>query len=273
MKAPAASAGKKARCPACGNVMVLKASGPAVAAAPRPAAVRAPLTQPAPAMVGADGGEDDGLGGLYELAEQAQSASAVTAAGPPCPGCGAAMEDDAVLCTNCGYDTRSGKALATQSVAASAKAPPIPHVSAKGKSKPVDLMAPDGSIVVGLALSAAFALAASVIWFLSAWLTGWVIGYIAALIGVAAGLGMRIGHKGYSAAGGWAAGAMTVAAILTAKLAVLEFVVMPHMNHHLASFLDLNAVALGYYFFRPISLIIIGVGVLAAYRTANASMR
>ena len=43
-------------------------------------------------------------------------------------------------------------------------------------------MAPQGSFVAGLAMSAAFALAASLVWIAIAWVTGFTIGYIAILI-------------------------------------------------------------------------------------------
>src|ERR1700678_1388967 len=67
LKAPATSAGKKARCPACGKVMVLTANAPVKTPAARvTSAVSRPASPPA---------EDDGLGALYDLAEQANSAA------------------------------------------------------------------------------------------------------------------------------------------------------------------------------------------------------
>jgi hypothetical protein len=256
LKAPAGSAGKKARCPACGNILLLTTSAaggtPSVVTTARSVA-KPPATNPA---------DDDGLSAMYDLAEQAQAASAVADVAR-CPQCKSPWDDGAVLCTNCGYDTRTGKVVSSAPVAA-----------AKKPKKPVDMMAPQGSFVAGLAMSAAFALAASVVWFLFAWITGFAISYIAILIGAAAGVGMQTGQKGYSSAGGAAAAGMTVVAILLAKLALVEFILLPIASHHNphASIFNLNQAALAFYFFKPISLIIMAIGMGAAYRTANGSV-
>jgi hypothetical protein len=217
--------------------------------------------------------DDDGLGALFELAEQAKVAEAPVE-GARCSQCKAALEEGAILCTNCGFDTRTGKALASASVAKPAKLSAAGVAGKRGKQPPVDMMAPQGSFVAGLAMSAAFALAASILWFAFAWATGFVIGYIAILIGGAAGAGMKIGQKGFSSAGGFAAAGMTVLGILLAKLALLEFVILPLARVHSpgASISSLNQAALAYFFFRPISIIIMLIGMGAAYRTANGSV-
>ncbi len=142
--------------------------------------------------------------------------------------------------------------------------------NSKAGKQPIDLMAPQGSFMAGLALSAAFALAASVVWFLIAWTTGFTVGYIAILIGGAAGAGMKIGQKGFSSTGGTAAAALTLAAIMCAKFAVIEVILMRAGSHK--SIFDLSGPALGYYFFSPIGLIIIVIGMGAAFRTANGSI-
>jgi len=131
--------------------------------------------------------------------------------------------------------------------------------------------APDGPIVAGLCMSAAWAVATSVLWFGFAWLTGFTIGYIAVLIGVAAGMGMQVGQRGNSKAGAYAAAGVTLGAILLAKVAVLEWVVLPMTTNHdpRASIFKMNLMGLESYFFSPIGLVIIVVGMLAAYRTAS----
>src|SRR5262245_11096642 len=92
LKAPASAVGKKAKCPACGNVLTIEAPA-----------------------------EDDSLGALYDLAEQADAAAKPSAAdrddSARCPGCMSAMPPGAVLCTNCGFDTRSGKKIVTKKAA------------------------------------------------------------------------------------------------------------------------------------------------------------
>ena len=99
-------------------------------------------------------------------------------------------------------------------------------------------------------------------------LTGFVIGYVAIAIGVAAGVGMRIGQKGYSSAGGVVAAGMTVLAILAAKMALFQLVLTPTHSHYTNS-----PASMAYYFFRPISLFIMTIGMGAAFRTANGSVK
>jgi predicted RNA-binding Zn-ribbon protein involved in translation (DUF1610 family) len=277
LKAPANSVGKKARCPACGNIIVLAAAGTTRPATPRATAnpsavarktpaVAAVAARPAPSPAAVSADDDNFLNALNDLAEQEGTAPQPATQTTRCPKCKSAMADGAVLCTNCGFDTRSGKVLSYQSAKPAAKA---------GKRKPVDRMAPQGSFMAGLAMSAAFALAASVLWFVVAWLTGFAIGYVAIVIGLAAGVGMQIGQKGYSSAGGYTASGMTLGAILLAKLAVVELIILPIIQRHNphASISTLNSAALGYYFFSPIGLIIMAVGMAAAFRTANGSVR
>jgi hypothetical protein len=212
--------------------------------------------------------QDDPFDALGELAEQASSAPAA-AGGQRCPHCGAAMAGEAVLCVNCGYDRRTGRKLAFASLAEPAKPAP-PNFGRKGANKPVDHMAPSGSFVAGLGMSAVFALGASVLWFAVAWATGYAIAYIAILIGGAAGVGMQMGQKGYSRSGGIAAAGMTLGAILVAKLAVIE-AILTRSNLHISVF-DLKGDVLAGYFFSPLSLIIIAIGMAAAFRTANGSV-
>jgi hypothetical protein len=189
-----------------------------------------------------------------------------------CPQCSAEMAEQAVLCTNCGYDKRTGKSLA----AATAPAPmPVETLPAgmRQPGKVVDYMAPapDGSLVLGIVYSALFALFASLVWIAAVYLTGYSIGYIAILIGAAAGVGMQLGHKGYSNLGGMIAAGMTIFAILVAKFVVLEAILA--RDGKSLSLFNLNGPKLGYYFFNPIGSIIILIGVGAAYRTASGSRR
>jgi hypothetical protein len=72
----------------------------------------APPPRPTPPRIGIAPEDDGGLSALYELAEQENNA-AVAPDGPHCPSCRSALAEGAVLCTDCGYDTRSGKSLAT----------------------------------------------------------------------------------------------------------------------------------------------------------------
>ena len=178
LKAPATSAGKKARCPACGAVVRLipgesvasalataRSAAPAAAASPSPARVggdkprtsTAPRKPPAPTrrekpvQTDLSDQDPDGLSALYELSEQAETAAVVPDA-PMCPSCRARMDSNAVLCTSCGYDTRSGKAIKTAKAAPAANAA-APWGKGKSKKQAVDRMAPDGSFMIGLLIA------------------------------------------------------------------------------------------------------------------------
>ena len=124
--------------------------------------------------------------------------------------------------------------------------------------------------MAGLILCCVFALVASVLWIAVAWVTHYSFGIIAIAIGIAAGIGMQIGHKGYSHGGGYFAASATLVTILIAKLAVLQFVVL--IPHHRA-IASLPGSALGYYFFSPVGDIIMLVGIAAAYRCASGTSR
>ena len=161
-----------------------------------------------------------------------------------------------------------GKSLAT-----TLASPDAGVLNYAGKSdapkQPVDYMAPQGSLALGIAYSTGFALVASLLWIGVAYLTGLAIGWIALAIGAAAGVGMQLGHKGYSKVGGMIAAGTTLFAIMVAKFAVLEIIIARSGKN--ISIFNLNPAKLGYYFFSPIGVIIILVGVAFAYRTANGS--
>ena len=84
-------AGKRVKCPKCGDAINV----------PRPQAAPDPL-RPAPA------GDDNPLSGLLEEAGVKPVAS-----GPTCPSCNAEMDPTAVICLECGYNVVSGEFLET----------------------------------------------------------------------------------------------------------------------------------------------------------------
>jgi hypothetical protein len=246
LKAPASAAGKKAKCPSCGNVMKLDAPAGAAGAAPAvppvptealaaakaansagavtAKKVAAPPPPPAPADHADDGGDD--LGDLYALAaveKQARSAGAVDDS-PRCPKCFTELPSGAVLCTNCGFDLRTRKALST--TRGDAAPPALKPLGGgvlnygAGKAGKKDKMAPQGSFLVGLACCAGFAAAGSIVWFLIGYFTGYSFGFIAMGVGALAGVGMQIGQKGYSKLGGLVASALTLLAIILANIAL-----------------------------------------------------
>jgi hypothetical protein len=240
LKAPASAAGKKAKCPACGNVMKLEASAGAPAVPPVPQAAgattarkaAAPPPPPPPADHSDDAGAD--LDGLYELAAAEKQARATGAVddSPRCPKCFSEMPSGAVLCTNCGFDLRSRKQITVQTGNPNTKTKPKAgglFGGGQGGSKPgkKDKMAPQGSFLIGVACCAGFAAAGAVVWFLIGWLTGYSIGFVAMGVGALAGVGMQIGQKGYSKLGGVVAAALTLVAIIVANIAI-AVVILAH---------------------------------------------
>jgi hypothetical protein len=230
------------------------------------AAVAQQSSPPPPMAVPSIGlqSDDDGLGALYDLAEQEQSARTEPDR-PQCPSCRSELEKNAVICTSCGYDIRNGKSLTTAK-----QGPVLPYATPKGKGKnksgPVDHMAPQGSFVIGLIVAIVFGVVCSILWIVIEVVTGYEIGLLATVIGWTVGLGMQIGQKGYSHRGGIAAAMIAVTAIVLPKLLMLALiaVVLPH-NKDMAK--------IGFELFPPLTLLFIFLGIGAAYRTANGSSK
>src|SRR5688572_29749903 len=132
LKAPASAVGRKAKCPKCGNVLTV---------APPP---------PPP-------DDDNSLDALYDLAQESEQHAAQQQLAPRCPGCMREMANGAVVCTNCGYDTRKGKAVAAPVVEGTRFNPAAAAALEKSnkRGKPVeDKMAPQGPFWKGLLFSA-----------------------------------------------------------------------------------------------------------------------
>jgi hypothetical protein len=186
-------------------------------AAPKPASKPAPPPQ------------DDSLDALYDLAQQGEDLSRQTADSPKCPKCFAEMSADAVLCTNCGFDRRTGKAIQPQ-VERAGKAAKPGKSGMSAKKQVEDKMAPQGSFMKGLVASAVGAAVGGVAWFGIAWAIGYEFSFIAILVGILAGVGMQWGHEGYSTLGGWVACGTSLLAMLLAKAAVIMIVVLPALR-------------------------------------------
>ncbi len=86
-------AGKKIKCPGCGNALVVGGGGAAAAAPARPAP--RPPAQPA-----APSGRMDDLFSEEGFSEQVAAV---------CPACRQEMEAGAILCVKCGYNTQTGE--------------------------------------------------------------------------------------------------------------------------------------------------------------------
>jgi len=216
LKAPATAIGRKAKCPKCGNILI----------------VEAPPPPPEETQEELGLGFDDGA--LYELAaNEAQHAATAEATESRCPNCARLMADGGILCTNCGYNTKTGKTIEVVK-----DEPPKPKKSLFGKPKtddaasavkkgPKDKMAPTGNFLVGIAVSSALAIAASLVWFIVAYYTDRDFYLLELLVGIAAGLGMQIGHKGFSKLGGAVAVGVTFLVLIGVRIAVVVAVLMP----------------------------------------------
>lgn len=252
-------AGKKVKCK-CGNALAVPATPPTpgqaakrppagavqpgLAAAARSAEVQPrvatparpahapppPPPPPAPARKAKESTDDDGgMDALFALAQQEADVAEDATAGADlnfCPNCRNRMNPDAVLCTSCGYNRKSGKMLAA---AAPKVSKPGGGFFAKlkgGGGGKVDAMAPQGSFFLGLLLSGAFAAGASIIWILVVWLTKFELAFLVLIVGAAAGVGMQVGQKGYSRLGGLSAALITFVVMGVARLIVYVLIVM-----------------------------------------------
>lgn len=211
---------------------------PAIAGtkAARPTA-KAPAAAPPPPPA-----EDDPFAALNALAEQeagAAEGASETDDAARCSNCRSFLAPEAVLCTNCGFDRRKGKVLATTTAAAGRASEnrglfgfgkPKPEGATKQKKEVVDKMAPQGSFVIGLVVSVVLAVLAGGVWFGVAYATGLDLYFLVALVGAAAGVGMQLGQKGYSTTGGLAAMGVGLLVILASRAAVVMAIVVPLLN-------------------------------------------
>jgi hypothetical protein len=224
LKAPATAVGKKAKCPKCGNVLT--------------------VTPPPPPP------DDDSLDALYDLAAAGEQAAAQEQLAPRCPSCMREMAPGAVLCTNCGYDTRSGKSAAatpkglttppplTSGKAAAkgtrfdpaAAAAAAQSAKASAKLKPADKMAPQGPFWKGLLFSLGGAFVGAIVWVIIARVTGYWGMLPLFIIAILAGLGMQFGQEGYSYRGGAAAATITFVTMIVARLLVILALMLPSMK-------------------------------------------
>ena len=129
LNAPANAVGRKAKCPSCGNVLI----------------VEAPAPEPVPESVAVGIGDEDSpdpydFSNLDDLAASEAKAAAVAEANDTnarCPNCSMVMSRTAAVCVNCGYDVRKGKVLTTAKVAAPQTGPTVSSPSGRsGRPRP-----------------------------------------------------------------------------------------------------------------------------------------
>ncbi|CAN5506491.1 hypothetical protein BH09PLA1_BH09PLA1_19970 [soil metagenome] len=210
LKAPAAAVGRKAKCPSCGNILVVEA--------PPPIGIEEPSDDPSLYA----------LSNLDELAAQEAKAAAIAEQNDPntrCPNCSMVMSGNAVICVTCGYDVRKGQVLSTTQVAPQETGG---FLGLANKTEPKkDKLAPQGRFIVGLLMSVVLAIVASLPWFIVAFATDRDFYFLEVIVGLAAGFGMQIGQKGYSSLGGWASAGVTFIVLIAMRILVVIAVLIP----------------------------------------------
>lgn len=225
LRVPPNAAGKRIRCPKCGYRVEIPADGapaaPVIVSATQPAMAAAGSVRAAPSARPAVPPPPPADEGDSLLSDFMQSeAAAATSAGPDlaskqkaCPGCKAAMAQDATVCVMCGHDLKARPAATA-----------APSTGKKAKEAAVGAAKSGGRFAVGCLLSIAGALIGAAIWFVVGKATGKDFGAIALLVGVLAGGGMAYGYRTGSALAGWVAAGTTVGGVILAKIMLAAFV-------------------------------------------------
>tara|TARA_R110000737_G_scaffold2923_16_gene9898 strand:+ start:160360 stop:161457 length:1098 start_codon:yes stop_codon:yes gene_type:complete len=102
-----------------------------------------------------------------------------------CPGCGSSINSDAMICVNCGCNTKTGRGIKTAKVKTKSKSNG-PNLAAKAGSLAIAPFLPVVGAVIGGAIGAA-------VWAAIVHFTGFEIGYVAAGVGAVTGVGAAIG--------------------------------------------------------------------------------
>ena len=191
LKVKAGAAGKKLKCPKCGEIIHVPVETYA-------------FKEEEP--------EPDLMQGMRELAVAQKTAPALAQPAAvrtkECPRCGAALDHSAVLCVSCGYNLQTGR---TQK-------------GAKASSVALRrLAAGAGTFALGCFLSGAVAICGAVLWFLLTLGTGYEIGWVAWGLGFVAGLAMYGGYRKKNVRAGLVASGMAVFGILAAKVMIFSF--------------------------------------------------
>lgn len=125
---------------------------------------------------------------LDDLPSDSGSDAATSGIRAACPGCGSSLASDAVVCMNCGCNTKTGRGSKT-------KAPKIKsaksgsNIAAKAGTLAIAPFLPIIGAVIGGAIGAT-------VWAAISYFTGYEIGYVAIGVGFVTGLGAVIGSGG-----------------------------------------------------------------------------
>jgi hypothetical protein len=143
------------------------------------------------------------------------------AAGKPCPSCLTPLADDAVLCTQCGYDLVERKVRKTER-------PDAPEKKKKKRSGG-GAFAGSGPLLKGVAFSTVGAVLGAIVWAIVAVITQREFGWIAIAVGGAAGGGMAAGADDRSdgTIPGIIAAFLSLGGIVLGKILIVVWVVFP----------------------------------------------
>tara|TARA_R110002096_G_scaffold173781_4_gene348316 strand:- start:2283 stop:3380 length:1098 start_codon:yes stop_codon:yes gene_type:complete len=130
-----------------------------------------------------------------------------------CPGCGSSINSDAMICVNCGCNTKTGRGIKTAKVKTKSKSNG-PNLAAKAGSLAAAPFLPIIGAVIGGAIGAAA-------WAAVAHFTGYEIGFLATGVGAICGIGAVIGAGGDGNAwSGTVAVVVAIVSIITGKTIV-----------------------------------------------------
>ena len=124
-----------------------------------------------------------------------------------CPGCGSTVSSDAIVCLNCGCNTKTGRGAKTKVV----KAKPSksgPNLAAKAGALTLAPVLP----IIGASIGGAIG---ATIWLVVQIFTGYEIGLLAAGVGALCGIGAAIFSRGGNA---WAGSVAVVIALISVFL-------------------------------------------------------
>lgn len=213
-------AGKTAKCPRCGERLAIprpkagETSRPELAVPPTPSVPAKPKPAAPPSS------------GLADLLDEAELPR-VSSSGPKCPACGLPVAANAVLCVQCGYDSRTGTRLAASKPAAATDSAADETGKAKKKKKSKRASAAAASYLRGCICCAVGVVIGAAIWYGVAMATGYEVGWIAWGMGALAGLGMQLGYGKDDDLSGITAALMAVLGIFLAKWLIFVNVLLP----------------------------------------------
>ena len=219
-------AGKRVKCPQCGSVIAIPQR---MAEAALSASSDMASREPAPSIFDE---EDIPLQSATKPAAQPLK---------PCPGCGAEMPGQAVLCIRCGFDTRSGRKL---DLGTGGNVSDFGATTGKKKRRKRDTPQ-QWAFLYGCGASLGFALVGALMWWIAFYFTGFEFGIIAWALGGMAGGGMALAYGHEEMLGGLAAAFMAFLGIWAANAMMLGTVMLnPDKFVHMVPGPDLATVAL-----------------------------